>query len=228
MRIGRMIALMEQEAERSVRSNMSGAHTAGRGAPVRSVGALVGKSPFRSLVFTVLSARTKDETTLAACRRLFAFVKGPRDLVELGEEKVGKLIYPVGFYRTKAKNIVKMGRMLVEEHGGKVPRTREGLESLPGVGRKTANIMLCNVFGENEIPVDVHVHRISNRLGLVRSKTPLETEHALHRVVLKRYIRRLNFAMVAFGQTVCRPAVPLCSECPLRKSCPKVGVKSRK
>ena len=215
MRISRMLALMRREAEK-------------RGAPVHGVGPTVRGSPFKILVFTLLSARTKDETTIGAVKRLFAKAKTPSGIVRLGEKKVAELIYPVGFYRTKAKHLVQACRALVKEHRGKVPGTLEGLISLPGVGRKTANIVLNSAFGKAALGVDVHVHRISNRLGLVETKRPEETEKALMKILKKSQVRKFNYTLVAFGQTVCKPQVPLCSQCPLEKECPKVGVKRRK
>ena len=215
MRISRMLALMRREAD-------------ARGAPVHGVGPAVRGSPFRILVFTLLSARTKDETTIGAAKRLFAKAETPRAVVKLGEKRVAELVYPVGFYRTKAKHLVQACRALGKEHGGKVPDTLEGLMSLPGVGRKTANIVLNSAFGKPALGVDVHVHRISNRLGLVETKKPAETEKALMEILKKSQVRTFNHVLVAFGQTVCRPKAPLCPECPLKKECPKIGVKRRR
>ncbi len=179
-------------------------------------------SPFRILVFTMLSSRTKDETTLAATIRLFRQADTPAKVASIPEGRLRKLLYGVGFHRVKSANLLKMCRML----GGRpVPDTLEGLLELPGVGRKTANIVLARAFGRSALGVDVHVHRISNRLGIVRTKRPPETERELVRSVPPRLLRTLNREFVAFGQTVCLPRSPQCGACPIRAVCRRVGVR---
>ncbi len=182
-------------------------------------------TPFHSLVAVLLSSRTKDETTAAVTKRLFQRVSSPEELLALSEEELAELIYPVGFYRVKARKLRELARALIERHGGEVPRTFEELTELPGIGRKSANIVLAYAFGKNAIAVDTHVHRISNRLGIVSTSKPEQTERALHELVPEELKIKLNRAFVAFGQVVCKPVKPLCDECPLAEACPKVGVK---
>jgi endonuclease-3 len=181
------------------------------------------RSPFRILVFTMLSARTKDDTTLKVVERLFRSASTPAQILALGPKRLEKLLYGVGFYHVKTKHLLGLCAAL-EAQGNGVPATLEGLLTLPGVGRKTANIVLARAYGKNTLGVDVHVHRISNRLGLVRTKKPEETERALVRIVPSKYIRSLNLYFVAFGQTVCLPRRPMCITCPLNRVCRRVGV----
>ena len=188
-------------------------------APVTRLGYCCGDAPFETLVSTILSSRTLDQTTAAACQKLFRVARNHDDFRRISLRKLEKLIYPVGFYRVKARQLKKMPGTLDRLFGGRIPDTAEDLMRLPGVGRKTANLVAARAFGKDEICVDVHVHRISNRLGLVRTKTPAETEEALKRVVPRRYWRDLNHLLVAFGQTVCRPRHPKCTKCPLGKYC---------
>ncbi len=209
-RIGWILRAMHREASR-------------KGAAVyRAEGETEG-DPFRILVFTMLSARTRDDATLAACGRLFSLSGTPEGILSLGPGPVEAALRGVGFYRVKTKNLLSICRIL---SGGKVPDTIEGLLSLPGVGRKTANIILARAFGKTALGVDVHVHRISNRLGLVRTRKPEETERALVRLVPAAHLRRLNRDFVAFGQTVCLPRNPRCSECPLNRICMRIGVEA--
>lgn len=177
-------------------------------------------NPFRVLIGTILSQRTKDETTWAATARLFPEYPTARALAAARPGDVEKLIYPVGFYATKARTIIVASRLLVERHGGKVPTTMEKLMDLPGVGRKTANCVLVYAFNRHAIPVDTHVHRISNRLGLVLTKTPEETEAALARTLPRRHWRVINDAFVRFGKETCRPIGPRCWTCPVADLCP--------
>lgn len=177
------------------------------------------RDPFRVLVATILSHRTRDENTSRAVERLFSVYKDVREVAEGDEEKIQKLIKPAGFYRVKAKRLKEVARILLERHGGKVPDDFDELISLPSVGRKTANCVLVYGFGELAIPVDTHVHRISNRLGLVETKTPEETEMALMKKVDKKYWREINDLLVRFGQKVCKPVKPLCYICGLRRVC---------
>jgi len=172
-----------------------------KNAPVVAAERALGRNPFRMLVFTMLSARTKDSATLAACKRLFAVAHTPERVAALGEKRLRKLLYGVGFYRVKSRNLVNLCLKLVSDFNSRVPRTLEGLVSLPGVGRKTANIVLARAFGKDVIGVDVHVHRIANMLGLVRTKKPEETEKALMKIVPMRHRRTFNRTFVAYGQT---------------------------
>jgi endonuclease III len=176
-------------------------------------------NPFRILIGTILSQRTRDERTTLATERLFSRFKGPQDLADADERVVRDLIRPVGFYNMKAKSIIKVARQLVDEFGGEVPSDMEALMSLPSVGPKTANCVLVYGFDKPAIPVDTHVHRISNRLGLVETKTPEETEAKLVETVPKRYWLELNELFVRFGQTTCKPVGPKCGGCTLRARC---------
>ena len=180
--------------------------------------------PFRVLVSTVISLRTKDEVTAAASRRLLSGVRGPSDLARLSQRSIERLIYPAGFYRTKARHLKAIAQTLVRRHRGRVPSGMDDLLELPGVGRKTANLVRNLGFGLDGICVDTHVHRISNRLGWVRTRTPAETEKALEAVLPRKYWIPINTILVQFGQTTCRPLSPLCSRCPLASRCPRVGV----
>ncbi len=190
-----------------------------RGAEVFSVGELVHGNPYRSLIFSILSARTKDATTIAICKKLFKKYPTVHRLAKADVKEVEKIIYGVGFYRQKARYIVNAARMIVEEFDGKVPSDYDSLMKIPGVGRKVANVVLLHVFGKNRIPVDTHVHRISNRLGWVKTKKPEQTEEALMKLVSPSLWHKVNRAMVAYGQTVCLPRNPKCKECKIRGIC---------
>lgn len=193
-------------------------------APVIRLMAQQNRSPFHVLIGCLLSLRTKDEVTAEAVRRLFAIADDPHTMSQLSEGKIATAIYPVGFYRNKARVIREACRVLVEKHGGQVPAHLDALLALKGVGRKTANLVLAQGFGLPAICVDTHVHRISNRWGFVRSRTPEDTERQLRHKLPKRYWVRYNDLLVAFGQTICRPVSPLCTRCPLQDLCPKKGV----
>ena len=179
--------------------------------------------PFCVLVGTILSARTKDACTTGAVKRLFAKAAGekfaPADLERLGEAEIAELIYPVGFYREKAKHLKELPKTLKEKFAGKLPHTVEELCELPGVGRKTANLTVAVGFDLPAICVDVHVHRICNRLGLIRTKTPFETEMTLRKILPKRYWKTWNSHLVSFGQTRCAPVRPRCEGCPIKAYC---------
>jgi endonuclease-3 len=184
--------------------------------------------PWITLVSTILSLRTKDEVTREASARLLAKAPGPRELIALGEEETARLAYPAGFYRTKAANLRKIAEILLEKYGGEVPHTLEELLALPGVGRKTANLVLVEAFDEYGICVDTHVHRISNRAGWVETKEPDKTELRLREILPKQYWKRINSLLVRYGQVVCRPISPICSACVIKEYCARVGVgKSR-
>ncbi len=185
-------------------------------------------TPFRTLIFTMLSARTKDATLLPIAGGLFKIANNPKSMLRIPRKKLEKMLYGIGFYRVKAKNLHGLCRMLLDDFHGKVPETLEELVKLPGVGRKTANIVLNIAFGQATIGVDTHVHRISNRLSLVRTKTPEKTEQALQNVVPARHIKQFNKVLVAYGQTICTPISPWCSICRIHDMCPRAGVtKSR-
>ncbi len=181
-------------------------------------------NPFKILVATVLSARTKDITTLEAARRLFKAASTPREMMKLPRRAIEKLIFPVGFYRTKAKNIRKLCQTLVDKYRSEVPETLETLVTLSGVGRKTANLVITMAFQKHGICVDTHVHRISNRWGLVKTRNPKETEFALYNVLPKKYWIGYNDLLVSFGQNICQPVSPFCCRCPVEKLCPKINV----
>lgn len=183
------------------------------------------EDPFRVLIATMLSAQTKDAVTAAASRRLFAAARGPRAMAALSTARVERLIYPVSFYRVKARHVRETCRQILSRFGGRVPATMDELLTLPGVGRKTANLVLIlSHASRDNICVDTHVHRIANRLGWVRTKTPTETEHALYTVVPRRWWPRVNLYLVTWGQHVCRPVYPRCGACIVSRLCPRVGV----
>lgn len=186
------------------------------------------RSPFKVLVSTVISARTKDEVTKDASERLFARADTPIALATMSEKEIAGLIYPAGFYRTKARNLKRLARILVDDFGGEVPRKIEELTSLPGVGRKTANLVLTLAFGDYGICVDTHVHRIVNRIGVIKTQTPEQTEYALRRVLSKKHWIEFNDLLVTFGKKVCTPVSPFCSVCPIERDCLKVNVKRKR
>lgn len=188
-------------------------------APLMDLVAAQTEDPFRILVGTILSARTKDACTAAACERLFAIVKVPGDLIDIAIEQLEKLIYPVGFYRDKARHLKQLPIVLEQRFGGVIPGSVEELCELPGVGRKTANLVVALGFNKPAICVDVHVHRITNRWGLLATKTPLETEMTLRKILPVRYWINWNSYIVAFGQTRCTPRNPVCHGCPLLTYC---------
>jgi endonuclease-3 len=182
------------------------------------------RDPFIVLVGTLLSLRTKDETTEKAVGRLMERARTPSEILNLGEEEIERLIYPVGFYRNKARTLREVSSAIIGRYGGVVPDTIDELLQMKGVGRKTANLVLNEGFGKPGICVDTHVHRISNRLGLVRTKNPHRTEDALREVLPEKYWIVSNTLLVAFGQRTCTPISPFCNTCPLAHLCPKVGV----
>ncbi|MBN2284638.1 MAG: endonuclease III [Deltaproteobacteria bacterium] len=182
------------------------------------------RTPYEILISTILSLRTKDEVTAEAAHRLFSLARSPRKMLELSEEQIIEAIYPVGFYRNKAKTILHISHELMEKYDSRVPDSLEELLTLKGVGRKTANLVVTLGYGGAGICVDTHVHRISNRLGYVRTKTPEETEHVLRSKLPKEYWIDYNTLMVAFGRNTCLPLSPLCSRCPLEAFCERVGV----
>ena len=177
------------------------------------------KSPFLVLISCLLSLRTRDETTLPACERLFARADTMQGMLKIPINEIQQLIYPVGFYKTKALRIHEICTSLIDQFGGKVPDEIEELLTLKGVGRKTANLVLTEGFAKPGICVDTHVHRISNRLGYIKTKTPEETEFALRKKLPQKYWIEYNALLVTWGQNVCKPISPLCSSCPVNKMC---------
>ena len=184
------------------------------------------KSPFTTLISCILSLRTKDETTAKASIRLLKEYNSPEKILKLSTKQIEKLIYPVGFYRTKAKRIKEICRVLIEEYNSKVPDTFDELIKLKGVGPKTASITVVYGFNKpHHIPVDTHVHQIANRLGWVKTKAPEKTQIELEKIIPKRYWHDFNELFVQFGQNICVPVSPFCSRCLIRKYCKRVGVK---
>jgi len=182
------------------------------------------KDPFKVLVATILSARTGDSTTAQATARLFKKANSMDQLAKLSTKEIEKLIYPVGFYKNKAKFLKELPKAIKEKFKGKIPETVEELVELPGVGRKTANLVVAVGFNKPAICVDTHVHRIMNRFGYLKTKNPLETEFALRKKLPVKYWKSINKLLVAFGQNTCRPISPKCSSCPLKDYCNRVGV----
>jgi endonuclease-3 len=183
------------------------------------------EEPFDVLISTLLSAQTRDPVTAAASARLFKVARTPRAMAKLTSAQIQKLIYPVSFYRNKAKHVKATCKILVEKYDGRVPGTMEELLTLPGVGRKTANLVLILSFKSlKNICVDTHVHRISNRLGWVRTNTPEETERALYDAAQSRWWPYINLYLVTWGQNVCKPVYPRCTACVISRQCPRVGV----
>ncbi len=183
------------------------------------------RSPFRVLVSCILSLRTQDKTTSEASERLFSLAETPEDLALLPVKEIEKAIYPVGFYRVKAGNLRKIAREIVTNYNGTVPDSIEELLKLDGVGRKTANLVVTLGWNRPGICVDTHVHRITNRWGYVKTKTPEETEFALREKLPRRYWKEINGLLVAFGQGICKPVSPLCSRCCIYEYCQRIGVK---
>jgi len=186
------------------------------------------EDPFQILIATLLSARTQDATTHAASTRLFKKARTPRTMARLSVPEIERLIYPVSFYRNKARHVKACCEMLVDQFGGRVPSSMEELVALPGVGRKTANLVLILAFRSlKNICVDTHVHRISNRLGWVRTRQPDETEQALYRSTDSQWWPYINLYLVTWGQNVCRPVYPRCGDCVIVKDCRRIGVQGR-
>jgi endonuclease-3 len=175
--------------------------------------------PFKVLIGTILSSRTRDETTTKVVKTLFKRFKNAKELAEGNLEEIKQIIHSIGFYNVKAKRIIKVSQLIVKRFDGKVPNSIEKLLELPGVGRKTANCVLVYGFNKPTIPVDTHVHRISNRIGLVNTKTPEKTEIELNNIINKKYWLRLNNIFVMYGQNICLPVAPKCELCELKKMC---------
>ncbi|MFH1738000.1 MAG: endonuclease III [bacterium] len=182
------------------------------------------RDPFKVLISCVLSLRTKDDVTHAASSRLFARASTPKTMLDLSSDEIAGIIFPAGFYNTKARNILGICRDILERYDGRVPREIDELLTLTGVGRKTANLVVTKGYNLPGICVDTHVHRISNRWGYVETQTPEETEFALRECLPHRYWIEINDHLVTFGQNLCTPVSPHCSRCNLSRSCGKVGV----
>jgi endonuclease-3 len=191
---------------------------------VTTVAERYSRDPWAVLVSTILSLRTKDDVTLEASKRLLAKAPGPKELAALSEDKITRLAYPAGFYRTKAANLKKIAGILLTQYSGEVPADMDALLALPGVGRKTANLVLIEAFDLPGICVDVHVHRISNRCGWLCTKTPEETEMTLRDILPKKFWKGLNALLVLYGQNLCRPVSPYCSRCVIKPHCRQAGV----
>lgn len=183
-----------------------------------------GRDPYRVLIGCILSLRTKDEVTYAASARLFARAATPEGMVLVPAEEIARRIYPAGFYRRKSEQIVAISRKLLDEHGGTVPDDIDALLTLPGVGRKTANLVVTLGYGSPGICVDIHVHRICNRLGWVRTEHPDDTERVLRRILPRRHWTPINETLVRHGQETCHPTSPWCTRCTVRSYCPRNGV----
>jgi endonuclease-3 len=182
------------------------------------------RDPWAVLVSTLISLRTKDEVTVKSSAALLARCKGPSDVLTAPQEEIEKLIYPAGFYKTKALRLREIAVILIEQHGSRVPDTLEELLALPGVGRKTANLVLIEAFDKDGICVDTHVHRINNRAGWLTSRTPDETEQILRRILPGEYWKPINALLVLYGQRVCKPISPICSQCVITGHCARKGV----
>jgi len=198
--------------------------SAGWNVPIVTLVAQRSADPYQVLISTLLSLRTKDEVTTRASRNLLGRADTPEGMLRLSADEIRKAIYPVGFYKRKAETILRVSRILLERYSGRVPDDLEELLELPGVGRKTANLVLTLGFGKPGICVDTHVHRISNRLGYVKTKSPDETETALRDKLPKAWWIPINDILVAFGQGLCKPVSPWCSRCPVSKWCERIGV----
>lgn len=197
-------------------------------APVAELVKAQTNDPFKILIATILSARTKDETTAKVCNKLFQKVKNLNDLKKIKEEDLAKLIFPVGFYKTKAKHLKQLAVKLENGFCSKIPETIEELIQLPGVGRKTANLVVSVAFNKPAICVDVHVNRILNRIGYIKTKNPLETEITLRKKLPKKLWSKTNRIFVPYGQMLCKPINPLCSKCKIYDYCERNNVKKSK
>lgn len=184
--------------------------------------------PFRVLISTIMSARARDETTEVLAANLFKKYPDVNSLAVAKKQDVIKIIKSIGFYNAKAKNVINAAKMVRDTFNGEVPDTLEQLIELPGVGRKVANCVLVYSFKKDAIPVDIHVHRISNRLGWVKTKTPEETEMKLMQLIPQKHWQVVNDTLVAHGKTICKPITPLCSKCPIYAYCKRAGVTTRK
>lgn len=192
--------------------------------PLVDAMAATGDNPFKILIATIISLRTKDEVTAVVAPRLFELADTPEKMLALTPEHIEATIYPAGFYRNKARTILEVSRLLVENYGGRVPDELDELLTLPGVGRKTANLVVTAGYGKPGICVDTHVHRITNRWGYVETRTPEQTEMALRQKLPPEYWLEINGLLVSLGQNICHPTSPKCSRCPVAAYCPRIGV----
>jgi len=192
--------------------------------PIVTLVAQRSSDPYQILISTLLSLRTKDEVTTLASRRLFEAALTPESMITLKAAEIRNRIYPAGFYKRKAETILRVSRILLDQYGGRVPSDLDELLTLPGVGRKTANLVLTLGFGKPGICVDTHVHRITNRLGYLKTKSPDETEMALRDKLPKKWWIPINDILVAFGQGLCKPVSPWCGRCPVSRWCERIGV----
>lgn len=196
--------------------------------PVVTLVGMQTRNPFKVLISTIISLRTKDEVTIEASKRIYKILTKPEDISNITIEDIEKAIYPCGFYKRKAIQIKKICEQLVKDFNSKVPDEIDTLLNFPGIGRKTANLIVAEGHGKPAMCVDVHVHRISNRLGYLKSKNPEETEEILRKNLNQEYWNRYNFLMVAFGQSLCRPISPHCSKCPILNYCKRIDVKNHR
>lgn len=180
---------------------------------------------FKILISCLLSLRTKDKNTEKASRALFSVADTPEKILQLSDKKLRRLIFSSGHYKKKARTIKHVSKILIEKYHGKVPDKKEELLSIKGIGPKTANIVLAFAFGREVLPIDTHCHRIPNRLGWLRTKTPEQTEKELEKILPRKYWKEFNAIFVLFGQTICQPVFPKCNQCPVRHLCPRIGVK---
>jgi len=183
---------------------------------------------FRILISCLLSLRTQDKNTEIASRKLFEVADTPEEIVKLPIKKLEKLIYSSGYYKNKARTLKHVSEIILKDFDGKVPKTKEDLMSIKGIGPKTANIVLAFAFGKNVLPIDTHCHRIPNRLGWVNTKNPPQTEIELGKILPEKYWKDFNAIFVQFGKTICVPISPKCSECPINEYCPKIGIGKRR
>ena len=195
-----------------------------RDAPVYRKRKLFGSNPFKNLILAILSSRTRDENLYKIGKRLFEKVKSPKDILEIDKKELERILFGIGFYKVKARILKEVSRQILEDFNGKVPDNLDDLLKLKGVGKKVAKVVLAQAFGKPYIAVDVHVHRISNRLGLVSTKSPEETDKILEKIIPNKLKLEFNRTLVGFGQTVCKPLKPLCDNCPIKSLCPRIGV----
>jgi endonuclease-3 len=191
---------------------------------VTKLAKLYKNDPFKILLSTIISLRTKDEVTIASSKKLFLVADTPEKIVSLSTDEIEKLIFPAGFYKKKALTIKNISQKLIEEYNSRVPESIDELLKFKGVGRKTATLVMIEGFHKNEVCVDTHVHRISNRIGLVNTKSPEETETSLKKIVPEKYWIKLNEILVVYGQKICKPISPLCSTCFINKHCDRINV----
>ena len=183
------------------------------------------ETPFKILVSCLLSLRTQDKNTEKTSKALFEIADTPEKILNLSDKRLEKTIFSSGHYKKKAQTLKSVSRDLIEKFNGRVPEKKEELLSIKGIGPKTANIVLAFAFNKPVLPIDTHCHRIPNRLGWVQTKTPEKTETELEKILPKKYWKEFNGIFVLFGKTICQPVSPLCSQCPINKYCPKIGVK---